>query len=324
MHKQIVEEIKRLEKLEVLEERKELFTEMIEQGIFTLEDHRRSEKGNIRYSLQEIVLVWLCGMICGLQTYADIEWHAQSNISFFQKFFPYNYSAPSRNTIARFVGAIDPKHMNNLLMVTLSTLRKEDNEEKLETIALDGKALRGLQADETKSTVHLVSAFDSTNGIVLTQEAVPEKSNEITAFKSILSVIDLKKKVITIDALGTQKEIAQTIKTRRGDYILGVKGNQKTLHEAVKEYFAQGEFDKNTTSFYKELEKGHGRIEKRSSTVTTCPWLKGEGWAGLKSIVMVVSGKLFKERPQLLFAILSRALNLMLKLSLVLLETIGL
>ena len=90
MHKQILAEIKRLKELEVLEERKELFTEMIEQGIFTLEDHRRFEKRNIRYSLQEILLVWLCGIICGFQTYADIEWGAQSNISFFQKFFPYN------------------------------------------------------------------------------------------------------------------------------------------------------------------------------------------------------------------------------------------
>lgn len=282
---------------EALTEREELFSEMVKNGTFSFEEKRRNSEGNFRHPLQEVLLVWLCGMICGFTTFEDIEWLGELKISFLKKFFPFKNGSPSKSTIARVIAIIDPSKMNDLLLATISNLQisKEPLGAELETIAVDGKTHCGMQTlEENKQTLHTVSAFDTVRGITLAQETVPEKTNEITAIKALLKNLNIENRIITIDAIGTQKEIVQIIKEKKGHYLLAVKNNQKTLYQAILAFFADQNNLKNIEK-HEEYDKGHGRIEKRTCYATdSVRWFDGDGWIGLKSIVMMQSERTIK------------------------------
>ncbi len=226
----------KIEKIEIAQEREELFREMINEGKLTLKDSRRHFKGNFKYSLEEILFLWLCAMACGFYSYRRIELYATLKIDFLRRFFPYTYGPPTRNTIMRVIALISPEEMNNLLIATLPTTKNEmPATSEIQTIALDGKTHCGTPTtEELKNKLHIVSAFDTAQGITLLQEKVPDKSNEIIAMKSILHTLDLEGKTITIDALGIQSEITALIRKKKGNYILAVKANQKCLLEAIQ------------------------------------------------------------------------------------------
>ncbi|HVW99846.1 MAG TPA: ISAs1 family transposase [Candidatus Babeliaceae bacterium] len=291
--------MKKQEDIEILEEREQLFSEMIANGALRFEDSRRSSGGNFRYSLQEVLLVWLCAMICGFKEYRDIEWYAGVKIDFFRRFFPYKYGRPSRSTISRVIAIINPEAMNNLLLATISNIRSERLSECIEAqpIALDGKTVCGLQATkENRTKLHIVSAFDTAGGITLAQAVVPEKSNEIIAIKSLLPSLAIEGRILTIDAIGTQKDVTQIIRSGGGHYILAVKKNQSGLYHAIEAYFANKD---NLAKLkpYETFDKGHGRIERRVCYATdkATIWFEGEGWVDLKSVVMVKSTRTIDE-----------------------------
>ncbi len=282
---------------EVLEEREELFSEMIQKGALSLEENRRIDSGNIRYSIQEILLVWFCGMICGFKKYEDIEYYAASKITFFRRFFEYKYGTPSKSTIARMVGTINPKELDQLLKATILNFPSKDTpaEEILEPIALDGKSNCGMQMTaENRRKVHMVSAYDTATGMTIAQQIVGDKSNEIVAIKSILPLLDINGRTITIDAMGTQKEIAKIIRAGNGNYVLAVKQNNKKLHQEIKGFFK----DPNNQSFinvYEEKSSGHGRIETRTCCSSDkIQAINTEGWVNLASIVMVKAERTIK------------------------------
>jgi predicted transposase YbfD/YdcC len=162
-----------------------------------------------------------------------------------------------------------------------------------EVIAVDGKTARGSRDRlRGRHALHMVSAWASAARLVLGQEATAEKSNEITAIPKLLEMLELKGCIVTIDAMGCQREIAAQIIDQEGDYVLGLKGNQSTLHEAVKDFFAvaqSGNFAGVTYDFCAELDKDHGRLEQRRYWITedlsTLP--DPSQWAGLRSIGMV-------------------------------------
>jgi len=286
--------MKRKEDVEVLEEREELFSEMIANGALNFDDTRRGSEGNFRHSLQEVLLVWLCGMICGFKTYRDIELYAELKIAFFRKFFPYEHGHPSRSTLSRVIAIINPAVMNDLMLATVANLRSAMppvEMAEMQPIAIDGKTSCGLQAtEENKDKLHMVSAFDTAGGITLAQEAVPEKSNEIIAIKNLLPSLAIAGRTITIDAMGTQKDITRIIRSGNGHYVLAVKENHPTMYHAIKNYFD----DKDNLmklEFYETYDKGHGRIEKRTCYATDkiAIWFEGEGWVDLQSTIMVKS-----------------------------------
>jgi predicted transposase YbfD/YdcC len=162
-----------------------------------------------------------------------------------------------------------------------------------DVIAIDGKALRhSFDHSKDQSPIYLVSAFASSLRLTLAQEKVSEKSNEITAIPKLLDMLEVKAAIVTIDAMGCQKEIASKIREKGADYVLSLKGNHGKLHDNIKTFFESN--DNNTQKLfhaYEENDKGHGRVEKRQYYITDAiEWLpKKEDWKDLKSIVMVKS-----------------------------------
>ena len=157
---------------------------------------------------------------------------------------------------------------------------------KLKRVAIDGKTIRGSKNGETKAT-HIVTAFASDLQLVLGQLATDEKSNEISAIPNLLEMFCLKGAIVTIDAMGTQTEIAKKIVEKGADYILALKGNQPALHDDVKLYFKN--FHQGCD--FETLEKGHGRVEKRAYFLETqIGWLEQKhSWQGLNAIGAVRS-----------------------------------
>ena len=162
-----------------------------------------------------------------------------------------------------------------------------------EVIAIDGKTAKGSRdRKNNRNPLHMVSAWACDNRLVLGQQATDEKSNEITAIPKLLELLALKGCIVTIDAMGCQRAIAEQIIDQEGDYVLGLKGNQETLHEAVEDFFTTAEthqFAEVAHDYMEELDKDHGRLERRRYWITedlsTLP--NTEEWKGLRSIGMV-------------------------------------
>jgi predicted transposase YbfD/YdcC len=159
-------------------------------------------------------------------------------------------------------------------------------------VAIDGKTARGShQRLCGKQAIHVVSAFVCDHGLTLGQVKTEEKSNEITAIPELIAALDLRGSIVTLDAMGCQKEIAKAIVSKDGDYVLGLKGNQGTLSDKVKGFFNETEW-RNYKDFsswgHRTEEKGHGRAETRCCVALACDhWENIEAWIGLKSVTMV-------------------------------------
>lgn len=234
-------------------------------------------------------------MLCGMDTCADFARFAESRKSWLQQWLKLPGGAPCANTFLRLFAAIDPEHfyhcLRDLVLKQLPHL-----EGKL--INIDGKTLRGSRKDDG-TMIQMVSAWIAQEGLTIAQQAVDKKSNEITAVPLLLRQLDLKGAVVSLDAMSTQRSIAKEIKDADADYLLALKGNQETIHQSVIEAFEQlASIDENEKSTKKMSEhttvnKGHGRIEKRTATVIdSSEWLKEElssKWQGLRSLVRIES-----------------------------------
>lgn len=171
-----------------------------------------------------------------------------------------------------------------------------------QVIAIDGKTLKhSFDKAAQKSAIHMVSAWAAESGLVFGQVKVEDKSNEITAIPKLLDIVDVKGNIVTIDAMGCQKEIAATITDKEGDFVLSLKGNQGNLHEGVEHAFDVTNLrnlEATTTHFYKTIDANHGRIETRECYLISAlnhQDLISE-WAGIKSFGMVVSKRKIGEK----------------------------
>ena len=289
--------IQKIENLEVLQEREDLFTEILEEGKILLKDSRRTNGGNLKYLLIEVIFVWLVGWIYGSQTYEKIAMDAAFKLTFLRKFLPFENGSPAKSTIARLVGLIDPECLEELLHIVVNKIQKAAEEniaknDELKTIALDGKTNCGAQKTANDlNSLHIVGAFNTQLGIMLTQMVVPAKKNEITAIKNIVSYLKIAGYTITIDAMGTQKAITQLIRDRQANYIFSVKGNHKMVHLALIAFFSKEENLQKCDVYTAEF-KGHGRKEMyecyvMNDALKALSWLKNRGWADLNSVIMV-------------------------------------
>jgi predicted transposase YbfD/YdcC len=244
------------------------------------------------HTLWDIIGLTICAMICGCNEVVEIENYGRKKIEFLREFLDLENGIPSHDTIGRVFSKLDPKMFRQCFATWVQSLAQAV---RGRVIAVDGKTLRRSH-EKDEHPLHVVSAFATENRLVLSQQAVDGKSNEITAIPELIRSIDIKKSIVTIDAMGCQKEIAAQIKSQGGDYVLSLKENQPNLHADVSELFQAGlntDFQEMKQQQIEAPEENvHGRIEKRTYYMIqpSKEWLeKHPEWKGLKTLAMVFS-----------------------------------
>jgi predicted transposase YbfD/YdcC len=246
-----------------------------------------------KYPLNEIILLIVSAAISGCTGWQSIKYFGEEKLHWLRKFLPFKQGIPADDTIARIVRRLCPQTFNKCFFEWTNNICTQVDED---IIPIDGKTVRGSHDnDRTITPIHVVSAWSDSNSVVLGQEKVDEKSNEITAIPRLLEMLDIKGCIITIDSMGCQKDIAAQILAKKGDYILGLKGNQGNLHDDVDVFFTTAlhtEFMDIEHDYHKETDSGHGRIEERECWVIRPSDYKRcfstiEQWKQLESIIMV-------------------------------------
>ena len=258
-------------------------------------DTRRTDRGNLQHSFHDILLVVLIGVLCGLKEYPFIVRFAKNELEWFKNYGNFSNGIPSTETIRRFLVALDTTVFQECYSNWITTLC---NFEQLGSIAIDGKTIRGASTKSDPNSIppHVLTAWATNQGLSLAQFRVNDKSNEITAIPELLKKIFIKGSVITIDAMGCQKDIVADIIDKEADYIIAVKGNQKSLETAIKDTVLLEEPD--DISLQEDL--GHGRVEKRTCTVynnTSHLQTKGK-WRGLQAFIEIESEVFCKSTHQ--------------------------
>lgn len=240
---------------------------------------------NRLYSVDEILLIALAAVICGAEGWKDIESFGKSKLEYLRKFFDFKDGTPSDDTFRRFFRCLDPEVFKELFRDWVKSLALSTGSK---VIPIDGKCNRR-SFDGEGNPIHMVSAFAAEARVVLGQEKVDDKSNEITAIPKLLEVLDIKESIITIDAMGCQFEIANKIVNKEADYVFSLKGNQGNLCDDVTLFFQDSELIKQCKSIV-DYDKGHGRFETRECLVCTdVEWLRARHpkWQTIRSIIQV-------------------------------------
>ena len=247
-------------------------------------------KGRSVHLLLDIVTITLCGVICNCNDWQQIETFAKCRADWLKTFLRLPNGIPSHDTLERVFDALDPQAFQACFRAWMQALHQALG---LSPIAIDGKTLRGSGVDGKKA-LHLVSAWATANELSLGQITIDEKSNEIPAIPKLLALLDIHGALVTIDAMGCQKEIAAAIIDGGGDYILTVKDNQPTLKAEIEACFdkaAQTDFETVQHSSWQTEERGHGRDESRHYHVIVNPDFATKAeWSKLNVI-----GKCFRE-----------------------------
>ena len=234
--------------------------------------------------LEDILLISISAIISGAESWNDIELFGKSKEDWLRTFLSLPEGIPSHDTFNCVFSSLDPVELEKCFMEwTRSVAELTQNE----VIRIDGKSMRGTPEHGSKSIVHMVSAWAAENHIVLGQIKVDEKSNEITAIPKLLDLLAIEGCIVTIDAMGCQKEIAKAIIDKEVDYVLTLKGNQGNLEEQVEDSFRFCP----VISSEQEIDMGHGRIEtRRCSVITDLSMIeKKEEWINLQSLIKIES-----------------------------------
>jgi len=248
---------------------------------------------NCLYPISEILLVTFLAIICGAEGWQDVENYGKAKIDYLKQYLDYQNGVPSDDTVRRFFRAIDPEHFKQIFYTWVRSIA---NVVDAKVIAIDGKSSRR-SYDGDEKMLHMVSAFATAARIVLGQEKVSDKSNEITAIPKLLELLDVKGHIVTIDAMGCQYTIADKIVAKEGDYIFSLKGNQGTLSEDIRLYFDSKISTKNVLSCI-DHDKGHGRIETRECFVChDVQWLRESHphWNTINSFIKINAIREFKD-----------------------------
>ena len=266
---------------------------------------------NKRHLLIDIIILTIIAVISGADSWDAIEIYGKKKKDFLSKILELPNGIPSHDTINRVISMLNAEQFGTLFISWVNAI-KDDGILK-EVIAIDGKTLRrSKDTFHEQPAIHIVNAWASSNQLVLGQLKTADKSNEITAIPILLSLLDIKNAIITLDAMGAQKEIAKTIIKEEADYILALKGNQSYLHENVKNQFNI----QKIASTHEVTEKNRGRIETRKcEVITNLEYLDDiSGWKGLKSIVKITAtrehnGKKSIEKRYYISSLLDEAKN---------------
>lgn len=261
------------------------------QYFSTLKEPRRTTKGNFQYPLEEILFLTISSIISGwYEEWEDIVFFGENKLTWLQKFYPYKNGIPSHDVLNRLFNRLDTKVFNVCFMKWVDSIASKTDGR---VIPIDGKTIRGMASRFSDSKLHIVSAFCAKNGLCLGQVKVDSKSNEITAIPELLDLIAVKGCIVTIDAMGCQREIAKKIIEKEADYILMAKDNQAELKEQIEKVFRIQKPE--MIAIQEDLD--HGRIEKRTcEVITKLDFLDTkENWAGLRSIIKITSERTIKK-----------------------------
>jgi predicted transposase YbfD/YdcC len=270
-----------------------------------LPDSRQS--GKVKYPLGEILLLCLLAVVAGAETITDIAKFGRLKLAFLRRFRPFADGTPAHDHLGDILATLAPEPFERCFVAWVAA----QTGVPAEVVAVDGKTVRrsgsktSKKKKDLKGPIHIVSAFAARQRLVLGQVKVGEKSNEIIAIPKLLGMLSIEGAIVTIDAMGCQRDIAQTIVDKKADYILALKGNQGTLKDDVKLFVDEQkavDFKDAKVSRDKTVDGDHGRIETREITVIhDVEWLQQRhDWPGLKSVVVVestreVAGKIDRE-----------------------------
>jgi len=222
------------------------------------------QQWRVVYPLPEILLVVLCATLCGMDDFVETKLWGEERLPFLRRFLPYERGIPAHDTLNDVVNALDPDLFKACFATWVESLRDGDPD----IVAIDGKTSRRSHArGRGRDPLHTVSAWASRQRLVLGQEAVDQKSNEITAIPLLLERLELKGALVTIDAIGTQAAIAEAIVAQGGDYLLALRGNRPATYDDVAAFFADPP-PGMTEEPYETLDNDHGRLESRRHLVS--------------------------------------------------------
>ena len=247
--------------------------------------------GKVIYPLDEVLLLCLLAVLAGSEAITDIARFGERKLELLRRFRPFHDGTPSHDHLGDILATLDAEQFQRCFVAWVAALTGVS----ADVIAIDGKtSRRSADKRKGKAAIHMVSAFAARQRLVLGQVKVADKSNEIIAIPALLDMLQIEGAVVTIDAMGCQRDISQKVIDKKADYILALKGNQGTLREDVEVFAAEQKangFKDTKISQHKTVDADHGRIETRTYTVIhDVAWLQdNHEWPGLKSVVMVES-----------------------------------
>jgi predicted transposase YbfD/YdcC len=258
------------------------------------------QRGKVIYPLEEVLLLCLLAVLGGAETFTDIARFGEKKIALLRRFRPFRDGTPAHDHLGDIFATLDAKEFQRCFVAWVAALTGTP----ADVIAIDGKTLRrSYQKKGAKEPIHMVSAFAARQRLVLGQIKVAEKSNEIVAIPALLTMMAIEDAIVTIDAIGCQREIAEQILNKKADYVLALKGNQGTLREDVEVFAAEQKangFKDTKVSRHETVDGDHGRIETRTYTaIHDVTWLQERhDWPGLKGVVVVESTREIGEKVE--------------------------
>jgi predicted transposase YbfD/YdcC len=253
----------------------------------------RIERSKHHY-LADIIFVALCAVICGADNWVEVATFGHAKLAWFKRMLPLPHGIPSHDTFGRVFARLDAEQFQACFVAWVQAVHEITAGQ---VIAIDGKTLRRSHDRFLgKSAISMVSAWATANHLLLGQVKVDEHSNEITAIPALLHLLEVAGCIVTIDAMGCQREIAQTIVAKGGDYVLAVKKNQEHLYTELQELFGYAEeinFQEVAHDYAHQTDKEHGRVEIRQCWTISDPdflaYLRARAaWPQLSSLVMIV------------------------------------
>src|SRR3974390_3323136 len=249
------------------------------------------QAGKVIYPLDEVLLLCLLAVLAGAESFVDIARFGEKKLDLLRRFRPFRDGTPSHDHLGDIFATLDAAAFQRCFVAWVAALPGAP----ADVIAIDGKTLRrSYQKKGAKAPIHMVSAFAARQRLVLGQVKVADKSNEIVAIPALLDMMAIEGAIVTIDAMGCQRGIAQKIVDKKADYVLALKGNQGTLREDVEVFAAEQKangFKHTHVSRHQTVDGDHGRIETRTYTaIHDVAWLQQRhDWPGLRGVVMVES-----------------------------------
>jgi predicted transposase YbfD/YdcC len=249
------------------------------------------QRGKVTYPLEEVLLLCLLAVLAQAEGFVDIARFGKNKIELLRRFLPFKDGTPSHDQLGDIFATLDAAEFQRRFVAWVAKLIGVTPD----VVAIDGKTVRRSSHKRGgKAAIHMVSAFAARQRLVLGQVKVADKSNEIVAIPALLDMLEIEGAVVTIDAMGCQRDIARKVIDKKADYILALKGNQGTLREDVELFAAEQKatgFKDTRITEYKTTDADHGRIETRTYTVIhDVAWLQERHqWPGLQGVVMVES-----------------------------------
>ena len=247
--------------------------------------------GKVIYPLDEVLLLCLLAVLAGAETFTDIARFGDKKLDLLRRFRPFANGTPSHDHLGDIFATLDAEQFQRCFVAWVASRTGASPD----VIAIDGKTVRrSFEKMKGKAAIHMVSAFAARQRLVLGQVKVADKSNEIVAIPKLLDMLAIEGAIVTIDAMGCQRDIAQKIIDKKADYVLALKGNQGSLREDVELFAAEqkaNEFKDTTISRAETVDADHGRIETRTTTVIhDVAWLQERhAWPALKAVIIVDS-----------------------------------